>query len=193
MKNIAIFASGTGTNAQKIVDYFADTAEITVRLIVSNRPDAPVLHMARDRQIDTLLVQRPEFNESTRLLDRLDAYGIDFIALAGFLWLVPAYLVQAYRGRIVNIHPALLPDYGGKGMYGMRVHRAVAEAGETQTGITIHYVNERYDEGAVIFQARCPVFPDDSPQTIAARVQALEHRYYAPVIEKLLREEAVVF
>ncbi len=193
LKNIAIFASGAGTNAKKIIEYFEGSADVVVRLIVSNRSDAPVLNLAREWEIDTLLVRRPGFYESADLLSELERRDIDFIVLAGFLWLVPQYLVDAYRGRIINIHPALLPKYGGKGMYGMRVHRAVAESGERESGITIHHVNEAYDEGATIFQARCPVDAEDTPEDIAAKVQQLEHRYFAPVIEKLLREEAVVF
>jgi len=193
LKNIAIFASGTGTNAKKIIEYFEENPDIAVRLVLSNRPAAPVLSMARERNIKTLLVAKPAFYETSDLLSELAGRDIDFLVLAGFMWLVPKYLVDAYEGRIVNIHPALLPNYGGKGMYGMRVHRAVAEAGENESGITIHYVNEAYDEGAIIFQARCALTADDTPATIAAKVQKLEHRYYAPVIEKLLREEAVVF
>lgn len=193
MKNIAIFASGTGTNAKKIIEYFQNSGDIAVRLIVSNRPDAPVLKLARSHNIDTLLLNRREFYNTEYLLEQLNRYQIDFIVLAGFLWLVPTYLVNAFEGRMINIHPALLPKYGGKGMYGKNVHRAVAEAGDIETGITIHYVNKNYDEGGIIFQASCPVDPEDSPEEIAKKVQRLEHRYFAPVIEKLLRNEAVRF
>lgn len=191
MKNIAIFASGTGTNAKKIIEHFEDVTDIDVRLIVSNRADAPVLDIAEAHDIDTLLLHRRAFYQSEALLSELKERSIDFIVLAGFMWLIPEYLVKAYSGRMVNIHPALLPRYGGKGMYGMHVHRAVVEAGEPYTGITIHYVNERYDEGATIFQARCAVEPGDSPEKVAGKVQRLEHRYFAPVVEKLIRNEPI--
>lgn len=187
VKNIAIFASGTGTNAKKIIEYFEGSDDIAIRMIVSNRPGAPVLQIAAGHGIETLLLSRQSFYETTALLDRLEEAGIDFIVLAGFLWLIPAYLVEAYRGRMINIHPALLPGYGGKGMYGMKVHEAVAGSGDSETGITIHYVNERYDEGDIIFQARCPVSPGDTPEDIAHHVQRLEHRYFPIVIEKLLK------
>lgn len=189
MKNIAIFASGTGTNARKIIEHFADKEDIAVRLVVSNRSDAPVLAIAGEFGIDTLLLSRREFYETQQLLTDLKNYGIDFVVLAGFLWLIPSYLVKQYEGRMINIHPALLPKYGGRGMYGMHVHRAVAGSGDSETGITIHWVNDRYDEGAAVFQARCPVYPGDSPESIAKRVQQLEHRYFPLVVEKLVRGE----
>ncbi len=185
--NLAIFASGTGTNAFKIIQHFRTNPLVDVKLIVCNRPQAPVLERARAEGIPALLIDRKVFYESTALLERLQAENIGFIALAGFLWLVPPYLVEAYRGRMVNIHPALLPKFGGKGMYGMHVHRAVKAAGETETGITIHWVNEHYDAGDIIFQARCPVEPEDSPETIARKVQQLEHRHYPEVIEQLIQ------
>jgi phosphoribosylglycinamide formyltransferase-1 len=188
LPNIAIFASGTGSNARKIVEYFAANAHIQVRLIVSNRAEAPVLEMAAENGIPTQVLTRKSFYESEAILSTLDAHQIDLIVLAGFLWLVPPYLVEAYDRRIINIHPALLPRYGGKGMYGMHVHRAVKAAGETESGMTIHYVNAHYDEGDIIFQARCPLHSDDSPEEIAAKVLALEHRYFAPTIEQLLQK-----
>ena len=187
MKNIAIFASGTGSNARKIIEYFGQVNDVAVRLIVTNRPDAPVLGIAREHGIEALILDRASFYGSEALLDALGKKDIDFIALAGFLWLIPAYLVRAFEGRMVNIHPALLPKYGGKGMYGMRVHEAVAAAGDPETGISIHYVNEHYDDGAIIFQARCAVMPHDSPESIAGKVRQLEHRYYPQVIDELLR------
>lgn len=186
MKNIAIFASGTGTNAKKIVAHFAGNEEIRVALIVSNRAQAPVLQMAKEAGIDTFVLDRAAFYGSEAILDILRNYRIDFVVLAGFLWLVPPYLVRAFDRRIVNIHPALLPKYGGKGMYGMHVHRAVKEAGDRESGMTIHYVNEHYDEGNIIFQARCVVEPEDTPEDIAGKVQQLEHRHFAPVIEQLI-------
>ncbi|HMN90719.1 MAG TPA: phosphoribosylglycinamide formyltransferase [Saprospiraceae bacterium] len=192
MKNIAIFASGTGSNAAKIVAYFRNNPHIQVRLIVSNRSEAPVLNMARAAGIETLVVWKHEFYDTQNLLQILHARQIVFIALAGFLWLIPDYLVRAYPQRIVNIHPALLPRYGGKGMYGRHVHEAVKAAGESESGITIHYVNERYDEGDIIFQKKCILEPNDTSEDIAHKVQALEHRYFAPLIEQLLLSDSAV-
>lgn len=187
MFNIAIFASGTGSNAAKIIEYFEGNPNIRVSLLVSNKADAPVLALADAKGIEKLVLRRADFYEAENLLETLRARGISFIVLAGFMWLVPDYLVKAYVGRMVNIHPALLPQYGGKGMYGMNVHRAVKAAGERQTGITIHYVDEHYDEGSIIFQARCAIAPEDRPEDIARKVQQLEHRHFAPVVEELLQ------
>ena len=186
MKNIAIFASGTGTNAGKIIEYFQSNNRIIVKLIVSNRATAPVLDIAKKYCIDTVLIKRQSFYETQEMLKQLERYEVDLIVLAGFMWLVPPYLVAAFRKKIVNIHPALLPKYGGKGMYGMHVHEAVKKAEEAKSGITIHFVNENYDEGASIFQLSCELDTEDSPADIARKVQLLEHRYYAPVIEKIL-------
>lgn len=183
---LAIFASGTGSNARVFVDYFRNHPLVEVALIVSNKADAPVLEMARQHNLDTLLLQRSAFYGSENLLAELHHRNIGFIVLAGFLWLVPAYLVKAFAGRMVNIHPALLPAYGGKGMYGMHVHQAVKAAGEKESGITIHWVNEHYDEGDVIFQKSCPLEDDDQPTDIARKVQQLEHQYYTAVVEQLL-------
>ncbi len=166
--------------------YFRDHPTIRVELVVSNRPAAPVLEKARRHDIATLVVTRSAFYETETLLDELKARQITFLVLAGFLWLVPPYLVRAYPRRIVNIHPALLPRYGGQGMYGIHVHRAVKAAGDRVSGMTIHYVNEQYDEGNIIFQADCPLDPADTPEEIAAKVLRLEHAHYAPVIENLL-------
>jgi phosphoribosylglycinamide formyltransferase-1 len=184
--NLAIFASGTGSNAKKIAEYFKHNPNINVSLIVSNRADAPVLEMARANGIPTLVIDRQFFYHTEDILKIFNNFSINFVVLAGFLWLVPSYLVRAFENRMVNIHPALLPKYGGKGMYGMRVHEAVKAACETETGITIHYVNERYDEGDAIFQAKCEVTPDDTPEGIAQKIHALEHRHFPVVIEKLL-------
>ncbi len=184
--NLAIFASGTGSNARKIIEHFKHNPNIIVNLVVSNKADAPVLDMARSHGIPTLVIDRPFFYQSENILKYFNNFSINFVVLAGFLWLVPTYLVRAFEGRMVNIHPALLPKYGGKGMYGMRVHEAVKAAGETETGITIHLVNERYDEGDAIFQAKCQVGPNDSPADIAQKIHALEHRHFPEVIEKLL-------
>jgi phosphoribosylglycinamide formyltransferase-1 len=186
LQRIAIFASGTGSNARQLIEYFQGHAAIEVDLVVSNKARAPVLAMAADHGVDTLVISRHDFYETEKLLATLRGRGIGFIVLAGFLWLIPSYLVKAYAGRMVNIHPALLPAYGGKGMYGMHVHRAVKAAGEPESGITIHWVNEHYDEGDIIFQARCELDPDDEPEDIARKVQQLEHRHFAPVVEQLL-------
>nr|MBC8314368.1 phosphoribosylglycinamide formyltransferase [Bacteroidota bacterium] len=158
----------------------------SVRLVLSNNPDAYVLSRARQFHIPTLTFSRPELYQSNHIMDILSVQGIDYIVLAGFLWLIPAYILKAYPNRIVNIHPALLPNYGGKGMYGRRVHEAVIAGGEKESGISIHYVNEKYDDGQIIFQAKCPVEPGDTPETLAARIHELEHKYYPEVIEKVI-------
>ncbi len=186
-QNIAIFASGTGSNAKKIVEHFKHNPNINVCLIVSNKADAPVLDMARENGIETLVIDRAFFYQSEDIFNYFNKYSIGFVVLAGFLWLVPSYMVRAFPGRMVNIHPALLPKYGGKGMYGMRVHEAVKAAGETETGITIHYVNEHYDEGDVLFQAKCPVLPEDTPEDIAHKIHKLEHKHFPAVIEQILQ------
>jgi phosphoribosylglycinamide formyltransferase-1 len=182
---IAIFASGTGSNARKIIEHLAGHARQEVALVVSNKAEAPVLKMAHSQGVETLLIGRRSFYESTELLDQLKEKAIDFIVLAGFLWLIPSYLVSAFQNRMINIHPALLPKYGGKGMYGKRVHEAVKAAGEKETGITIHYVNEKYDEGDIIFQARCELTSDDSPESIAQKVHKLEHTHFPRLVEQL--------
>lgn len=185
MANIAIFASGTGTNARKIIEYFKKNANIHVVLVVSNKATAPVLDMADEYGIEKMVISRRSFYDTEELLPALREKKVHLIVLAGFLWLIPEYLVRAYDKRMVNIHPALLPKYGGEGMYGMHVHRAVKAAGDPVSGITIHYVNERYDEGSILFQASCPVGPEDEPEDIARKVQQLEHRHFASVIEEL--------
>lgn len=186
VKNIAILASGAGSNAQKILEHFSDRMDIAVRLIVSNKQEAGVLNIAKVASIDTFVVTRDSFYSTTDLLVELDKRNIDFIVLAGFLWLIPSYLIQHYPDRIINIHPALLPKYGGKGMYGHFVHEAVHLAKETHSGITIHYVNEKYDEGSIVFQERCEILPSDQPEDIAKKVQVLEHSYYPTVIDQLV-------
>jgi phosphoribosylglycinamide formyltransferase-1 len=186
VKNIAILASGAGSNAQKILEHFSDRMDIAVPLIVSNKQEAGVLNIAKVASIDTFIVTRDSFYATTDLLVELDKRNIDFIVLAGFLWLIPPYLIQHYPDRIINIHPALLPKYGGKGMYGHFVHEAVHLAKETHSGITIHYVNEKYDEGSIVFQERCEILPSDQPEDIARKVQVLEHFYYPTVIDQLV-------
>jgi phosphoribosylglycinamide formyltransferase-1 len=186
VKNIAILASGAGSNAQKILEHFSNRMDITVRLIVSNKQEAGVLNIAKAASIDTFVVTRDSFYSSTDLLVELNKRNIDFIVLAGFLWLIPPYLIQHYPDRIINIHPALLPKYGGKGMYGHFVHEAVHLAKDNHSGITIHYVNEKYDEGSIVFQERCEILPSDQPEDIAKKVQILEHLYYPTVIDQLV-------
>ncbi len=186
LKNIAILASGAGSNAQKILEHFSDRMDIAVRLIVSNKQEAGVLNIAKVASIDTFVVTRDSFYSSTDLLIELNKRNIDFIVLAGFLWLIPTYLIQHYPDRIINIHPALLPKYGGKGMYGHFVHEAVHLAKDSHSGITIHYVNEKYDEGSIVFQEKCEILPSDQPEDIAKKVQVLEHLYYPTVIDQLV-------
>lgn len=188
MKRIAIFASGTGTNAQKLVEHFETHRDAQVTLVVSNRPDAGVLGITREHGVESMVVSREKFFSERSIVDELRGRGIDLIVLAGFLWLIPPAIISAFPNRIVNIHPALLPKFGGKGMYGSKVHAAVIDAGEKESGITIHYVDERFDEGDRIAQFRCPVLPGDTPQSLAARVQELEHKHFAETVEKLLRK-----
>jgi phosphoribosylglycinamide formyltransferase-1 len=188
MKNIAVFASGSGTNAQNIAEYFMATGDIRVSLILTNRPDAFVLERAKNLGIPYLVFSRKEFYESEIILDILHRNKIDFIVLAGFLWLIPDYLLKAYSRKIINIHPALLPKYGGKGMYGDKVHQAVIESGDQQTGITIHYVNDHYDEGEIIFQDNFNILPEDTAESIAQRVHALEYKHFPRVIEEAIRK-----
>lgn len=188
MTNIAIFASGSGTNAQKIIDNFSTEKEKNVSLILSNRADAYVLERARKAFIKSVVFDRHDFYSSSVVLERLLSEGIDFIVLAGFLWLIPPDIIEIFKGRIVNIHPALLPLYGGKGMYGDRVHRAVLKSGDRESGITIHHVNGAYDEGDIIFQAKCKVEEDDTIESLAQKVHELEYKYYSGVIARLIEE-----
>ena len=186
MKNISILASGNGTNAENIIRYFSNEKKEKVTLVLSNKPQAKVLERAATLGIDAFFFDRSQFYDTGEVLMILRRRETDLVVLAGFLWLVPEDVLEAFRGRIVNIHPALLPRFGGKGMYGDRVHRAVLEAGCKESGITIHYVNEKYDSGDIIFQARCPVLPDDDVNTLAERVHALEYKHYPEVISRLL-------
>lgn len=188
MTNIAIFASGSGTNAENIIKYFSNKNSARVRLVLSNKPDAMVLRRAERLGIDSCFFDYNDLYVSSKVLSSLKNHDIDFIVLAGFLWLIPSEIINNYECRIVNIHPALLPLYGGKGMYGDSVHKAVIAKGEKESGITIHYVNEQYDSGSMIFQARCPVFPGDTHETLASRIHKLEYEHYPRVIENLVKE-----
>lgn len=185
-KNIAIFASGSGTNAENIIRYFAGNASAGVQLVLSNRKDAYVLERAHALGVPCEVFLKPEWESAEKILEVLHSYKIDFIVLAGFLLRVPDLILHDYPNKIINIHPALLPKFGGKGMYGDRVHEAVIAAGEKETGITIHYINERYDEGDVVFQATCTVLPEDSPADVAKKVHALEYEHFPVVIERLI-------
>ena len=185
MKHVAIFASGTGTNAAAIIEFFKGSEKVKVGLILTNNPKAGVINVAIEHAIPVLVFNRKEFNDP-KLLDVLATYKIDLIVLAGFLWLIPMYLVKAYQKRLINIHPALLPRYGGKGMYGKFVHEAVKRSGDKETGITIHYVDEHYDKGTIILQKTCTVTPEDTPDTISKKVQELEHHWLPRVVEECL-------
>lgn len=185
-KNIVIFASGSGTNAEAITRYFGSCKHAGVGMIMSNRCNAYVLERAKKLNVPAMCFSRADLYETDFVLERLENENPALIVLAGFLWLIPGSIIRHFHGRIINIHPALLPKFGGKGMFGQKVHEAVIAAGEKESGITIHYVNEKYDEGDVIFQARCPVLPDDTPESLAKRIHELEHRHYPQVIKKLL-------
>lgn len=184
VKRIAIFASGSGSNAQKIIEYFADNKNIIVDSVWTNNPSAYVLERAKKCGIDSFIFSREEFKSTLFVVEKLKNRNINLVVLAGFLWLIPSNLIQNFR--IINIHPALLPKYGGKGMYGMNVHQAVVENKEIESGISIHFVNEKYDEGEIIFQAVCPVLPSDSPEDVAEKVHQLEYKHFPEVIEKVL-------
>jgi phosphoribosylglycinamide formyltransferase-1 len=187
-KRLAIFASGSGSNAEKIAEYFANRTDIEISLVLSNNPQAGVIARARRLHIPVVLFDSKTFYETHRIIEILQNEHIDLVILAGFMMLIPEAMVQAFPNKIVNIHPALLPKYGGKGMYGHFVHEAVVAAKESESGITIHFVNERYDEGGIIFQAACEVTPTDTPEEVAQKVQVLEHQHYPEVVERLLKQ-----
>lgn len=186
MRNIAIFASGSGTNAENIIQYFSNRNTAKVSLVLSNKRQAMVLKRAEALKIRTVFFEHKEFYITGKVLRYLGLYKIDFIVLAGFLWLVPENIIEQYPGRIINIHPALLPGYGGKGMYGDAVHKAVIGSHDKESGITIHYVNKLYDKGDIIFQERCKVDPSDTPDLLAEKVHALEYLHYPKIIEDLV-------
>jgi len=188
MKRIAIFASGGGTNAQKIIEHFSSNEDIEVSLVLTNNEEAYVIQRASSFDIPSYIFDRQMFYETDQVHDILRDIGIDFIVLAGFLWLVPLNILRNWPNRIVNIHPALLPKFGGKGMYGDKVHQAVIDAGEKETGISIHFVNEVYDDGEIIFQESFKISSDDTADSIADRIHVLEHKHFPVVIEKLVEK-----
>ncbi len=210
MKKIAVFASGAGSNTAKIIERLTPTfaeasvgkpnpspggegsniaPKIEVALIVCNKPGAGVLKIAAENNIPTLLIDKEKFFRGDGHVQELKERGIDFIVLAGFLWKIPSVLIKAFPKKIINIHPALLPQYGGKGMYGQFVHEAIIKNKEKESGITIHYVDELYDHGDIIFQAHCPVLNNDTAETLASRIHQLEHQFFPKVIEQVIREE----
>lgn len=185
MKNIAIFASGEGTNAQRLIDHFSGSNKAKIALIVSNNPNASVLKRAERAGIPAVVTGKEEFTDSN-FIEELKKRKIDLIVLAGFLWLLPKNLINAFPRRIINIHPALLPKFGGKGMYGMNVHKAVCKACEAETGITIHYVDEIFDNGEMILQKKCSIEKEDSPEIISKKVRELEHEFFPIAVEKVV-------
>ncbi|MGQ0828197.1 MAG: phosphoribosylglycinamide formyltransferase [Bacteroidota bacterium] len=186
MKNIAIFASGEGTNAQRIIDYFKSSDKIKVSMIISNKPMANVLHRAKNSGIPTLVIDRNSFYETNKTIEQLKEKNIDLIVLAGFLWMIPVNLINTFPDKIINIHPALLPKYGGKGMYGANVHAAVIKAKDKKSGISIHYVNEQYDEGKIISQHTCLIAENETTESLAKKIHELEYIHLPKAIEQLL-------
>jgi phosphoribosylglycinamide formyltransferase 1 len=195
---IAIFASGQGSNAQKIIDYFSSPAPISaparaeVSLILSNKPGAGVLEIAKKEKIPSVVIEKEKFFRGDAYVDELKKRKIDFIVLAGFLWKLPAALIHAFPRKIINLHPALLPKYGGKGMYGSKVHEAVIAAKEAESGITIHYVDEIYDHGQIIFQAKCQVSENETPQSLEKKIHKLEWENFPKVIGELITMQNIV-
>jgi phosphoribosylglycinamide formyltransferase 1 len=188
LKHLVIFASGAGSNAQQIINYFNDSKVGKIVLIVCNKPGAGVISIAVKENIPVLQIEKERFLKGDGYSSELKKINTDLIVLAGFLWKIPQTLINAYPRRIINIHPALLPKYGGKGMYGQYVHEAIINAGEVESGITIHYVDEHYDNGDIIFQTACPILERDTPETLAQRIHKLEHLHYPLVIAELLKQ-----
>lgn len=186
--NIAILASGSGSNAQKIMEYFSDRTDIKVKLLLSNNPNAYALERAQNMQVKTHVFDRNSFRNTNEVLEVLKDHSIDWLILAGFLWLIPDNLLKSFPCRIINIHPALLPNYGGKGMYGAKVHEAVIAAGDKESGISIHYINEHYDEGELIFQAKCLINEGDTADMLADKIHKLEHEHFPQIIDKVIKE-----
>ncbi len=188
MKRIVIFASGSGSNAENLIKFFQDSDHASVIQIFCNNPHAKVLDRAKRLGVSALSFNRVAFTKTDDVLDILKATEPDLIILAGFLWKFPEHILKCFENKVINIHPALLPKYGGKGMYGMNVHNAIIQNNESETGITIHYVNENYDEGAIIFQVKCQVSKQDTAQDVAAKIHKLEMEYFPKVVEQLLNE-----
>lgn len=188
LKRIAILASGSGTNAENIINYFSNNPAVEISMILSNKKDAYVLHRAERLNVNFIVFSRDEFFKSNKVLSMLYSKKIDLIVLAGFLWLIPNEIISSFRNKIINIHPALLPKYGGKGMYGSFVHESVIKNKEKESGITIHYVNEFYDEGQIIFQKKVIVSENDTPESLAKKIHTLEYKYFPEIIEQILNK-----
>jgi phosphoribosylglycinamide formyltransferase-1 len=191
MNNIAIFASGSGTNAQRLIEHFSPINDTNISVLLTNKKNAGVIERAKKFNVPIRIFDRKEFYSSENIAVFLQNEGVEWVILAGFLWLIPSNLLKIFPKRIVNIHPALLPKYGGQGMYGMNVHQAVIDAKEKESGITIHYVNEEYDKGSIIFQATCPVDDADTPESLAAKIHELEYKHFPVVMEKLILNKNV--
>lgn len=189
MKRIVIFASGSGSNAENLIKFFHNSNNASVILVLTNNPHAKVLDRCKDLKISALSFNRMAFSQSEHVLNVLKSAQADLIVLAGFLWKFPEFILKEFPNKVLNIHPALLPKYGGKGMYGMNVHDAVIENKETETGITIHYVNENYDEGKVIFQTKCSVLLTDTAEDVAEKIHLLEMKHFPKVVENLLKSQ----
>lgn len=185
VKKIALFASGSGSNAENIIDFFKNSSQFSFPVIISNKADAYVHRRAEKLNVPSYTFSKKDFDTATPILELLEKYNIDAIVLAGFLLKVSPEIIKKFPNKIINIHPALLPKYGGKGMYGHHVHEAVKNAGEKESGITIHYVNENYDEGSIIFQTKCDIDKNDTPDDIAAKVHELEYEFFPKVIEEI--------
>lgn len=185
-KSLVIFASGNGSNALNIIKYFEDHSQTTIAAVFCNKPEAKVIQRAENENIPVFVFNNDELQHTENVLKKLKHYQTDVIILAGFLLKIPENIIKNYKDNIINIHPALLPKYGGKGMYGMHVHKAVVEHKEKESGITIHYVNENYDEGSIIFQAKCSILPTDTPEDVASKVHDLEMLYFPKVIEQIV-------
>ena len=189
MKKIAIFGSGKGSNAENITNYFKSHRSISVKLIVTNNPNARIINVAKKEKVNTLILDKTNPLLNQNMLKKLNINQIDFIVLAGFLLKIPPMIVNSFPNAIINIHPALLPKFGGKGMYGLNVHKAVLKNQELVSGITIHYVNEKYDKGKIIFQAKCAILKNDTAKLLAKRVQKLEYQFYPLIIEKIIKND----
>ncbi len=193
MTNVAIFVSGSGTNCEAIIKHFADSKEVKISLVLSNRADAYALVRAQNLGIPTVVLPKKDFNDENKVMPLLKEFGISFIVLAGFLLVVPDFLIDAYPRRMINLHPALLPKFGGIGMYGHHVHEAVKAAGETETGMTVHYVSNKVDGGEIIAQFSTPLSPDDTPDDIAEKEHVLEMQYFPQVVEEVIAKNHILF